>query len=180
MELREEIGIGAWWGKWRRNGKRTGLEGGSKECRREPVKRRRAPRDICGQLTPGLTSLPWASPPPLDVNSGPWAPTPFSHPFQEARSPQAGAPPPPLLAPRRPVVRRRRDGGGAGALRWGIPAPSPALPQSTPLTGPRSPHRAGKQRELGRKPGPGGRQRDSEGGSTASRRGTRSKRMRGA
>lgn len=32
-------------------------EGGSKECRSEPVKRRRAHRGVCGQLTPGLTHL---------------------------------------------------------------------------------------------------------------------------
>lgn len=116
-----------------------------------------------------LTSTPVSGPEP-----------PLATPARKPAVPRLARHPLPRLAPHGPVVRRRRYGGGAGTLGWGIPAPSPALPQPTRLTSSCSPHRAGKQREWGRRRGPGGRRRDSEGGSTQSRQGARSGRMPGA
>lgn len=93
-----------------------------------------------------LTSTPVSGPDP-----------PLATPSRKPAVPRLARHPLPLLAPHGPVVRRRRGGGGAGSLGWGIPAPSPVLPQPTLLRSPHSQHRAGKQREWGRKRGPGDR-----------------------
>lgn len=98
------------------------------------MKWRRAHRDICDQLTPGLTCLSASCilplPPTLTPVPGP-AP-PLAIPSTKPAVPRLARHPHPLLAPHRPVVRKRRAGGGAGALGWGIPAPSLALPRAHP------------------------------------------------
>lgn len=98
------------------------------------MKWRRAHRDICDQLTPGLTCLSASCILPLPPTS---TPVPGPAPPLAIRSTKPAVPrlarhPHPLLAPHRPVVRKRRAGGGAEALGWGIPAPPLALPRAHP------------------------------------------------
>lgn len=99
-------------------------------------------------------------PRPTDVNSSPCTRTSFSHPFQEARSPQAGAPPPPLSS-RLTDLLCAGDELGVGRETWGRGS-QPHLqrsPELGPPTGTRSRHRAGKRRQWGLVGGrgPGGR-----------------------
>lgn len=126
------------------------------------MKWKKTRRNICGQLTPGLTCLSALCTPaqPTSVNSSPWTRTSFSHPFQEARSPQAGAPPPPLSS-RLTDLLCAGDELGVGRETWGRGS-QPHLqrsPELGPPTGTRSRHRAGKRRQWGLVGGrgPGGR-----------------------